>query len=132
MRDLVVDANVAVKWVLDEPHADRAQQLIEATIQARRRLLGPPMLICEVISILFQRRRSRDPQRQISETEAEAALHCFLALPLLVVAPPGLYAQAFFLRGIMASLIPTTACMSCWRSCWVSRCGPMIKPCWAP
>jgi predicted nucleic acid-binding protein len=53
------------------------------------------MLVSEVISIIFQRRRSQDPQRRISEAEAEDALHRFLALPLVIVAPDGLYEQAF-------------------------------------
>src|SRR5207245_11082073 len=45
---------------------------------------------------IYQRRRSRDPQRQISEEEAEAALHRFLALPVLTVAPQGFYEEAFY------------------------------------
>src|SRR5438132_1080829 len=67
MSDVVVDANVAVKWVLEEEHSDRAQKLFEDVVSAHDRLIGPPILISEVVSVIFQRRRSRDPERRISE-----------------------------------------------------------------
>ncbi len=97
MSDLVVDANVAVKWVIEEEHSDRSQKLFEDTVRARDRLIGPPRPIREVVSVIYQRLRSKDPERHISEQEAEAALERFLALPVLVVAPEGLYAKSFSL-----------------------------------
>jgi predicted nucleic acid-binding protein len=95
MSDVVVDANVAVKWVIDETDSDRAQRLFDDTIHSQNDLIGPPMFISEVISIIYQRRRSRDPNRQMNEAEAEAAMRDFLAFSLLVMAPDGLYERAF-------------------------------------
>jgi predicted nucleic acid-binding protein len=95
MSDVVVDANVAVKWVLPQTHSDRAQKLYEDTVMARDRLIGPPLFVSEVLNTIYQHRRSQDPRWRISEEEAEAALARFLALPVLLVAPARLYEQAF-------------------------------------
>lgn len=37
----VLDASVALKWVLNEVHADKARQLREAYEQGRHELLAP-------------------------------------------------------------------------------------------
>jgi predicted nucleic acid-binding protein len=95
MSDVVVDANVVVKWVIDQEHSDRARQLLASTIIARGRLLGPPLVLSEVLNTIYQHRRTQDPRWQLSEEEAEAALHHFLTLPVTLVAPHGLYEQAF-------------------------------------
>ena len=49
---VVVDASVAVKWVLPEEWTDRAQALMAASIQARQRLVGTPHLSIEVVNAI--------------------------------------------------------------------------------
>ena len=91
---VVVDASVAVKWVLPEEWTDRAQALMAASIQARQRLVGTPHLSIEVVNAIYQRRRGA-PQERLSETEADQALARFLAFPLELLSPTPLYEQAF-------------------------------------
>ena len=92
---VVVDASVAVKWVLPEEHTDRAHALMTASIEARQRIVGPPHLPVEVSNAIYQRRRRGEPQQRLSEAEADQALARFLAFPLEFVHPPTLYSQAF-------------------------------------
>jgi predicted nucleic acid-binding protein len=92
---VVVDASVAVKWVLPEEHTDRAHALMAASIEARQRLVGPPHLPVEVINAIYQRRRRGEPAQRLSEAEADQAVARFFAFPLELVYPPTLYAQAF-------------------------------------
>ena len=91
---VVVDASVAVKWVLPEEWTDRAQALMAASIQARQRLVGTPHLFIEVVNAIYQRRRGA-PQERLSEIEADQALARFLAFPLELLSPTPLYEQAF-------------------------------------
>lgn len=44
---------------------------------------------------LYQRLRSTDPARHLTAEEAERALSDFVAIPLHMVDPPGLYEEAF-------------------------------------
>ena len=92
---VVVDASVAVKWVLPEEWTDRAQALMAASIQARQRLVGTPHLAIEVVNAIYQRRRRGAPQERLSDTEADQALARFLAFPLELLSPTPLYEQAF-------------------------------------
>ncbi len=86
---VVVDASVAVKWVIDEEHTDLARALL--VDGARRPIFGPPHLASEVTNALYQQFR----RGHISAEEAEEALDRFLALGVQVASPPGLYRQAF-------------------------------------
>jgi predicted nucleic acid-binding protein len=92
---VVVDASVAVKWVLPEEHTDRAHALMAASTQARQRIVGPPHLTVEVVNAIYQRRRRGVPTERLSEAEADQALARFLAFPLALLNPTPLYPQAF-------------------------------------
>ena len=95
MSDAVIDASVAVKWVLDEEHSDRADRLLTDTITTGSALIGPPHLLTESTNVLYQRRRRSDPGLRISEADADLALADLLRFPLQLQDPPGLYATAF-------------------------------------
>ncbi|MBI2761848.1 MAG: type II toxin-antitoxin system VapC family toxin [Chloroflexi bacterium] len=90
-----VDASLAVKWVVDEEHTDRAQQLWADSLAARRPVVAPPHFTGEVTSALYQRTRRADPAFHLTVTEAGDALREFLAYPVEVVTLPTLYEQAF-------------------------------------
>ncbi len=92
---VVVDASVAVKWVLPEEHTDRAHALMAASTQARQRIVGPPHLTVEVVNAIYQRRRRGAPSERLNEAEADQALARFLAFPLALLNPPPLYSHAF-------------------------------------
>ena len=70
---VVVDASVAVKWVLPEAHTDCAQALMAASIQARQRLVGTPHLAIEVVNAIYQRRRRGPPEERLSEEIGRAS-----------------------------------------------------------
>lgn len=92
---IVVDANVAVKWVIDEDLTNEARALLQDSRTQQRPLVGPPLLTTEVVSIIYQRLRSRDPERHLTDEEAQRALREFLAIPIQLLAPEDLYRRGF-------------------------------------
>jgi predicted nucleic acid-binding protein len=92
-QTLVVDASVAIKWVVAEEFSEQAEALLNAA--ASSAIVGPPALLTEVANALYQRTRRRDPETRLTEDEAEAALHRFLALGIQLVSSDALYQQAF-------------------------------------
>lgn len=56
MSDLVVvDASLAVKWLVDEDHSDRADALLQAWSREGIRLAAPSILPAEVTNALHRR-----------------------------------------------------------------------------
>jgi predicted nucleic acid-binding protein len=94
-RPLVVDASVAVKWVIVEAFSAQADALLTDALRAHRQIVGPPTLLAEVTNAIYQRSRSRDPHRRMSDAEAEQALVRFLRFPIALLTPADLYQQAF-------------------------------------
>ncbi len=92
---VAVDASLAVKWVVDEQHTDRARALLVASADAGRPIVGPPHLPGEVTSAIYQRWRSIDPDKHLDDAEALDALRWFLAFRIELLTPPDLYEQAF-------------------------------------
>ncbi len=93
---IVVDASVAVRWaVAAEEFAAQAHALLHDTVEAGRALVGPPHLIGEVANALYQRVRSREPVRHLTDEEAREALDAFLAMAVELLAPAGLYERSW-------------------------------------
>ncbi|MBI2886667.1 MAG: type II toxin-antitoxin system VapC family toxin [Chloroflexi bacterium] len=93
---MVVDASVAVKWVLTtEELSDNAQALLEQNLRSHRPILAPAHLPSEVTSALYQCTRTREPRRHITEDEAQEALSRFLEYPIELITTPELYQRAF-------------------------------------
>ena len=92
---VVVDASVALKWVVPaEELARQAQALLADTLHAGQAIVGPPHLPGEVGNALFQRVRSQEPARHLTDEEAREALATFLTIPVQLLAPPELYERA--------------------------------------
>jgi predicted nucleic acid-binding protein len=89
---VVVDASVAVKWVLAEEFTEQARNLLRESV--RRPIVAPPLLSSEVTNALYQRVRTTDPKKQLSEAEAQEALTHFLRFRIEFQAPAALYQQA--------------------------------------
>lgn len=70
--DCVVDASVALKWVLDEEGSKAAAALLDG-----RRLYAPPLLLIEAANALWVACR----RGAISADDAEDALHQIAAAP---------------------------------------------------
>jgi predicted nucleic acid-binding protein len=81
---LVVDASVAVKWILPEPEHEQADAILRAYQDEKLDLLAPYLLVSEVANVLWKRLRR-------GELSAGAASRCFEQLlrncPLLVDSP---------------------------------------------
>lgn len=93
MKQLVVDASVALKWLLEEEYSEQATVLLEDRLQAGTAVVGPPHLPAEVANALY--RRMQRGENSITRSEAEEALSKFLALPIQIVGSPELYTRAF-------------------------------------
>src|ERR687886_225353 len=91
----VADASVAVKWVLQEQHSDRADTLLSDSLAAGRPLVGPSHLTAEVMNILYRRRLRSDPTLRITDAQADQAAADFLQFPLRSVSSAGLYTSSF-------------------------------------
>jgi predicted nucleic acid-binding protein len=55
--NLVVDASVAVKWLVKEPGTDKAEALLESCRVGQYDPLAPDLLVAEVCSVLSMRVR---------------------------------------------------------------------------
>ncbi len=81
-RSFVVDASVAVKWVLPEPGADRARSLLEEYARGAAELLAPDIYVAEVSNVLWKRTHLTG---DLIEDDAREALDSLsAALPALV------------------------------------------------
>ena len=63
MTDLVIDASVAMKWVIDEPGTQQALAL------RRHRLFAPDLLVAECADVLWKKVR----RNELSAEEAQLA-----------------------------------------------------------
>ncbi|MBB1492631.1 type II toxin-antitoxin system VapC family toxin [Paracoccus sp. MC1854] len=91
--DCVVDASVALKWVLDEEGSEAAAALLDG-----RRLYAPPLLLIEAANALWVACR----RGAISADDAEDALHQIAAAPFRNWLRPGnLPADAFRLARLL-------------------------------
>ena len=63
MTDLVIDASVAIKWLIDEPGREHALRL------RRHRLFAPELLVAECANVLWKKVR----RKELSEEEAVTA-----------------------------------------------------------
>jgi predicted nucleic acid-binding protein len=74
MEAAIVDASVAVKWVVKEPGSDRARLL------SRARLEAPDLLPIECANILWKKVRLRDLTREEASTRLELLLRAPVSL----------------------------------------------------
>ncbi len=88
---IVVDASVAVKWVLGEAFSDRALMLYGTGVRSGQPLLAPIILPNEVANAVYQQLR----RGRITESEADAAVSRFSGYAVDLLSPPGLVEQAY-------------------------------------
>ena len=94
MNGLVcVDASVAAKWVLPEPDSDLASDLYARIVADGDSIIAPPHMGVEVVNTI----RKKVRRREISPADSEDALSAFLALPISIAIPDGLYESALLL-----------------------------------
>jgi predicted nucleic acid-binding protein len=82
---VVVDASVAVKWVLPEAHGDDAEELAEQRNSGEVRLIAPRLIVVEVASAISKRCR----RSQLTMSAGEEAFRLFeIGCPFLVDEAP--------------------------------------------
>jgi predicted nucleic acid-binding protein len=113
-QTVVVDASVAVKWVLDEEFTQQARHLLRDSV--RLPILAPAHLTSEVTNALYQRVRTTDPTKHISAAEAQEASPSFYAFALRSELNPSYTSKRCALSRPIASPRSTTASISSWRS----------------
>ena len=93
-RVVVVDASVAVKWVLSEDHADEARAILDQSARGDQRLVAPTLLPNEVANAIYQRFR----RGTLTSVEADTAMIDameILRLGVELLAPADLPHQAY-------------------------------------
>lgn len=84
------DSSVAAKWFFSEEHSAGARALLRASVTSSDTIIAPHMLPSEMTNIVRQRMR----RGSLSHDGAQAVLAELLALPIELMAPPGLYGRA--------------------------------------
>jgi predicted nucleic acid-binding protein len=93
-RSIVVDASLAVKWVVDEVYTAQAQELFADVTNNSEIVYAPPHFTGETINAIYQKFRSTDEKKHISEEQLASAVDTFLAFPVRVMTPDNLYSKA--------------------------------------
>ena len=89
----VVDASVAVKWVLNEPDSSSAMAVLDDYTQGRNSLAAPRLLVYEVGNILWRRNR----RGEISDSQSERLFRHFLGVAPALIDDESLAVSALLL-----------------------------------
>ncbi len=89
--EYVVDANVAVKWFIEEPYSQTAEGLLFEFRNHVLNLAAPDHIVAEVASALWQR---STPRKEISISEASGSLADFLEIKVQLSPTPALITVA--------------------------------------
>ncbi len=79
--EYVIDASVAVKWFIPEPHSDRADGLLKDFLRQSIVLTAPDVLVAEVGNTLWKRSAGRG---EIPVSQARQSYRDFLSLKIPV------------------------------------------------
>lgn len=90
VNSVVIDASVALKWVVDEELAAEANALLRDGLMDRHILCAPPLLLSEVTNAIHQHVR----RGELDGDQADRALRQFLAVPMELTLPRDLYSLA--------------------------------------
>jgi predicted nucleic acid-binding protein len=93
---IIVDANVAFKWLVEEPYSRQARRLRAEALDAGQMIAAPPLILYEITNILRQRIR----RGTLSLEDADQLLLNFLQIPLDLVAPGGIHQRALALADL--------------------------------
>ncbi|MGH2533407.1 MAG: type II toxin-antitoxin system VapC family toxin [Thermomicrobiales bacterium] len=88
---IVVDASVAVKWLIEEPFADNAEALRKDAERADQYVVAPPLLPAEVTNAIYQQLR----RREITEQQAGWAVAQIALFPVDIISDALLHEEAY-------------------------------------
>ena len=93
-KTVVVDANIVLKWVLNEDDSSKAVALFPEWKRERTIVLAPSLLIYEASNILYRETRAK----KISNNTAQSGINMILRTVVLVsLNEPTLYLRAMAL-----------------------------------
>lgn len=87
----VVDASVAVKWLVLKPYTPQARALRADSVRLQRSLVAPPLLPAEVTNAIYQQYR----RREITEQQADMAVAQIALFPISIIADARLHEEAY-------------------------------------
>lgn len=95
MTDVVVDASLAIKWLIAEEDSERATALLLSWGREGRRLVAPHLLASEVTNALHR----KVVQGELERAQAVRLIERLLSLRLELHDPPHLHRRALELAG---------------------------------
>ena len=93
MRDIVIDASVAAKWFLDEPHSTEALDILKKVLDDELSLLAPDHIYAEIGNTLWKRTNAGT----IVVSDAQDFISDFLRIKITLVSTADLLSDAYHL-----------------------------------
>ena len=90
MSKVVVDASIALRWVLRDEKEARVDAVLEEWAATLTEMLAPPLFPAEVTNALYISTR----RKRLTLEEADLALRTIMLLGVQVTEPPGLYSRS--------------------------------------
>jgi predicted nucleic acid-binding protein len=90
MSKVVVDASIALRWVLRDEKEARVDALLEQWATSLTEMLVPPLFLAEVTNALYLSVK----RKRLTLAEADLALRAIMELGIQVAEPSGLYPRS--------------------------------------
>ncbi|MDA8189662.1 MAG: type II toxin-antitoxin system VapC family toxin [Dehalococcoidales bacterium] len=87
---ICVDASLAAKWIFPEDYSLQALALLSDNVEAKERIVAPPLLSIELANVI----RQRMLRKSLTLDDAKRLLNQFWSLSIAVVAPAMLSEEA--------------------------------------
>lgn len=128
--ELVVDASLALKWLMEEPYSAETTELLEKWRRHGQRLIAPALFLYEVTNAIAKRMQ----RRQLTLEQGKEGLEFFLEAGPIVMQLGGLHVRALELMErfrMPAAYDAHYLALAQWRrcECWTAdeRLWNMVK-----
>lgn len=121
IAEVVVDASLALKWVVEEPYSAEARALLNRWRENRRALLAPALFLYEVTNALAKRMQ----RHQLTLEQGKERLRFFLESGPLLKQIGVIHPRALELMERFGTFRPLTT-HTTWR--WRSRSAANVGP----
>ena len=106
LKTVVVDASLAIKWILDEPRSREARELLADWTEAEVGMLAPELLAWEIGRALYE----RIIRGELSIPEGREALQAVLETGPELISDISSYGRALQLASMLAQTSLNEAC----------------------
>ena len=90
MSKAVVDASIALRWVLRDEKEAHVDALLEQWVASLTEMLAPPLFPAEITNALYLSIR----RNRLTLDEAQLALNTIMQLGIRIAEPAGLYSRS--------------------------------------